>query len=101
MKSDSYQQADEDTRVQMLMLAEQDYINARNNKGYTKSTYINEVNRFEAMIDENNANPGTHSKEAIDNANFMLSVILPKRKSRLDLFDEDDGKGTKLSLIHI
>ena len=79
----------------MLMLAEQDYINARNNKGYTKSTYINEVNRFEAMIDENNANPGTHSKEAIDNANFMLSVILPKRKSRLDLFDEDDGKGTK------
>ena len=95
VKSDSYQQADEDTRVQMLMLAEQDYINAKNNKGYTKSTYINEVNRFEAMIDENNANPGTHSKEAIDNANFMLSVILPKRKSRLDLFDEDDGKGTK------
>ena len=95
VKSDSYQQADEDTRVQMLMLAEQDYINAKNNKGYTKSTYINEVNRFEAMIDENNANPGTHSKEAIDNANFMLSVILPKRKSRLDLFDEGDGKGTK------
>ena len=95
VKSDSYQQADEDTRVQMLMLAEQDYINAKNNKGYTKSTYINEVNRFEAMIDENNANPGTHSKEAIDNANFMLSVILPKRKSRLDLFDDDDGKGTK------
>ena len=94
VKSDSYQQADEDTRVQMLMLAEQDYINAKNNKGYTKSTYINEVNRFEAMIDENNANPGTHSKEAIDNANFMLSVILPKRKSRLDLFDD-------LSLIHI
>ena len=95
--SESYKQADEATRVQMLILAEEDYKNSVNNKGYNKSTYINEVNRFEAIVDENNAEPGKYSKAVVDNANFMLSVILPKRKARLDLFTDEKDKngGTK------
>lgn len=92
--NEHFQQLDNLGKAQWLTQAEGEYKAITSGKNYAKGTYVAELNREELLEQKILVNPENYDDKTVANNRFMLDIILPMRKSNLDILGNEDG-GTK------
>jgi hypothetical protein len=89
--NENFQQLDNLGKAQWLTQAEGEYKAITSGKNYSKGTYLAELNREELLEKRILENPDNFDEKTVANNRFMLDIILPMRKSNLDILGDDDS----------
>jgi len=92
--NDNFQQLDNLGKAQWLTQAEGEYKAITSGKNYAKGTYVAELNREELLEKKILENPENYDDKTVANNRFMLDIILPMRKSNLDILGNEDGSAS-------
>jgi hypothetical protein len=92
--NEHFQQMDNLGKAQWLVQAEGEYKAIEGGKNYAKGTYLAELNREELLEKKILETPEKYDEKTIANNRFMLDIILPMRKSNLDILGDDDSSSS-------